>query len=117
LLQNPENSHELEWKCVQIILAVMLGLVVSVASVHAQTSNGSIVGSVTDPREPPCGSNGDRYKHRSRWFQTNYEDGFRWQLSVDSLYPAGTSVSIQAAGMQEFVETGVEVKASSRFPR
>ena len=39
----------LRWKCVQIILAVMLGLVVSVAAVHAQTSNGGIVGSVTDP--------------------------------------------------------------------
>jgi len=39
----------LKWKCGQIVLAVILGMVVSLASAHAQTSNGTIVGSVTDP--------------------------------------------------------------------
>jgi hypothetical protein len=37
----------LKSKCGQIVLAVMLGMVVLLASVHAQTSNGTIVGSVT----------------------------------------------------------------------
>src|SRR5882757_6033288 len=103
----------LRWKCVQIILAVMLGLVVSVAPVHAQTSNGSIVGSVTDPAGAAIPgatvtvTNTDLGGFK-RTAKTDSAGSFR----VDSLLPGRYSVSIQAAGMQEFVVTGVEVKAS-----
>ena len=103
----------LRWKCVQIILAGMLGLLGSAASVHAQTSNGSIVGSVTDPAGAAVlgatvtVSNTDLGAFK-RTAKTDAAGSFR----VDSLLPGRYSVSIQAAGMQEFVVTGVEVKAS-----
>src|SRR5882672_1430695 len=103
----------LRWKCVQIIFAGMLGLVVSAASVHAQTSNGSIVGSVTDPAGAAVlgatvtVTNTDLGGFK-RTAKTDSSGSFR----VDSLLPGRYSVSIQAAGMQEFVVTGVEVKAS-----
>jgi len=90
----------------------MLGLVVSAASVHAQTSNGSIVGSVTDPAEPPFGSDGDRYNTDLGAFKRTAKTDSTGSFRVDSLLPGRYSVSIQAAGMREFVVTGVEVKAS-----
>src|ERR1700674_5291889 len=72
----------LKWKCGQIVLAAMLGMVVLLASVHAQTSNGTIVGSVTDPAGGRCaGGDSDRYKHRPGRLQTDHEDGFRGELS------------------------------------
>jgi len=114
LLQNPGGIlMNLRWKCVQIILAGMLGLVVSVASVHAQTSNGSIVGSVTDPAGAAVlGATVTVTNTDLGGFKTNREDGFRWQLSCRFASTRQVQRVHSSAGMQEFVVTGVEVKAS-----
>src|SRR5882724_2051579 len=93
----------LKWVCGQIVFAVVLGMVVLLASVHAQTSNGTIVGSVTDPAGAAVLG--------ATVTVTNTDLGaFKRTTKTDS---AGSyRVSIQASGMQEFVEVGVAVKAS-----
>ncbi len=102
----------LKWKCGQIVLAVILGMVVSL-SAHAQTSNGTIVGSVTDPAgavvlgATVTVTNTDLGAFK-RTTKTDSAGSYR----IDGLLPGNYSVSIQASGMQEFVEVGVAVKAS-----
>jgi len=102
----------LKWKCGQIVLAVILGMVVSL-SAHAQTSNGTIVGSVTDPAgavvlgATVTVTNTDLGAFK-RTTKTDSVGSYR----IDGLLPGNYSVSIQASGMQEFVEVGVAVKAS-----
>src|SRR5258708_38235169 len=104
---------KLRWKCVQIIPAVMLGLVVSVAAVHAQTSNGTIVGSVTDPSGAAVlgaavtVTNTDLGAFK-RTTKTDSAGSYR----IDGLLPGTYQVSIQASAMQEFVVVRVAVKAS-----
>ncbi len=103
----------LKWKCGQIVLAVILGMVVSLVSAHAQTSNGTIVGSVTDPAgavvlgATVTVTNTDLGAFK-RTTKTDSAGSYR----IDGLLPGNYSVSIQASGMQEFVEVGVAVKAS-----
>src|SRR6266403_2275766 len=102
----------LKWKGGQIVLAVILGMVVSL-SAHAQTSNGTIVGSVTDPAgavvlgATVTVTNTDLGAFK-RTTKTDSVGSYR----IDGLLPGNYSVSIQASGMQEFVEVGVAVKAS-----
>ncbi len=102
----------LKWKRGQIVLAVILGMVVSL-SAHAQTSNGTIVGSVTDPAgavvlgATVTVTNTDLGAFK-RTTKTDSAGSYR----IDGLLPGNYSVSIQASGMQEFVEVGVAVKAS-----
>ena len=103
----------LKWKCGQIVLAAMLGMVVLLASVHAQTSNGTIVGSVTDPAggavlEATVTVTNTDLGAFKRTTKTDSAGSYR----IDGLLPGNYSVSIQASGMQEFVEVGVAVKAS-----
>ncbi len=103
----------LKWKCGQIVLAVMLGMVVLLTSVHAQSSNGTIVGSVTDPAGAAVlgatvtVTNTDLGSFK-RTTKTDSAGSYR----IDGLLPGNYNVSIQASGMQEFVEVGVAVKAS-----
>ncbi|HUE57037.1 MAG TPA: carboxypeptidase regulatory-like domain-containing protein [Candidatus Udaeobacter sp.] len=103
----------LKWKCGQIVLAVIVGMVVSLAPAHAQTSNGTIVGSVTDPAGAAVlgaavtVTNTDLGAFK-RTTKTDSAGSYR----IDGLLPGSYSVSIQASGMQEFVEVGVAVKAS-----
>ncbi len=103
----------LKWKCGQIVLAVILGMVVSLVSAHAQTSNGTIVGSVTDPAgavvlgATVTVTNTDLGAFK-RTTKTDSAGSYR----IDGLLPGNYSVSIQASGMQEFVEVGVAQKAS-----
>src|SRR5258708_29977265 len=104
---------KLRWKCVQIIPAVMLGLVVSVAAVHAQTSNGTIVGSVTDPvGAAVLGATVTVTNTDLGAFKRTTNTDSAGSYRIDGLLPGNYSVSIQASGMQEFVEVGVAVKAS-----
>src|ERR1700674_3463213 len=103
----------LKWKCGQIVLAAMLGMVVLLASAHAQTSNGTIVGSVTDPAggavlEATVTVTNTDLGAFKRTTKTDSAGSYR----IDGLLPGNYSVSIQASGMQEFVEVGVAVKAS-----
>src|SRR5258705_866985 len=103
----------LRWKCVQIILAVLFGLVFWAAWVPARTGNGILVGWGPAPAGAAVLGATVTVRHTDlggfkRTAKTDSAGSFR----VDSLLPGRYSVSIQAAGMQEFVVTGVEVKAS-----
>jgi outer membrane receptor protein involved in Fe transport len=103
----------LKWKCGQIVLAVILGMVVSLASAHAQTSNGTIVGSVTDPAGAAVlGATVTVTNTDLGAFKRTTKTDSAGSYRIDGLLPGNYSVSIQASGMEEFVEVGVAVKAS-----
>jgi hypothetical protein len=80
---------------------------------HAQTSNGAIVGTITDPSGAAVVgatvsvANTDLGSFK-RTTKTDTSGAYR----IDSLLPGKYKVTIQASGMQEFVEEGVEVRAS-----
>ena len=102
-----------KWNCRRIVLAVMLGMVVLAASVHAQTSNGAIAGSVTDPSGAAVlGATVTVTNTDLGAFKRTTKTDSAGSYRVDGLLPGNYRVSIQAAGMQEFVEVGVAVKAS-----
>ena len=103
----------LKWNCGQIVLAVMLGIVVLLSSAHAQTSNGTIVGSVTDPAGAAVlGATVTVTNTDVGAFKRTTKTDSAGSYRIDGLLPGNYSVSIQASGMQEFVEVGVAVKAS-----
>src|SRR5882724_4112172 len=80
---------------------------------RAQTSNGAIVGTITDPTGAAIVgatvnvTNTDLGSFK-RTTKTDGSGAYR----IDSLLPGKYKVSIQASSMQEFVEEGVEVRAS-----
>lgn len=100
-------------KCRQIFPLAMFAMVILLPSVHAQTSNGAIAGSVTDPAGAAVVvatvtvTNTDLGAFQ-RTATTDSSGSYR----IDGLLPGYYRVSIQASGMQEFVEGGVQVKAS-----
>jgi Carboxypeptidase regulatory-like domain/TonB dependent receptor len=103
----------LKWKCGQIVVAVILGMVVSLASAHAQTSNGTIAGSVTDPAGAAVlGATVTVTNTDLGAFKRTTKTDSAGSYRIDGLLPGSYTVSIQASGMQEFVEVGVAVKAS-----
>ncbi len=102
-----------KWNCRRIVLAVVLGMVVLVASMHAQTSNGTIVGSVTDPSGAAVlGATVTVTNTDLGAFKRTTKTDSAGSYRIDGLLPGNYQVSIQASGMQEFVEVGVAVKAS-----
>ena len=103
----------LKWVRGQIVLTVMLGMVVLLTSVHAQTSNGTIVGSVTDPAGAAVlGATVTVTNTDLGGFKRTTKTDSAGSYRIDGLLPGNYNVSIQASGMQEFVEVGVAVKAS-----
>jgi len=100
------------------LLTWLFALVVGATSIFtgiaaAQTSNGAIVGTITDPSGAAIVgatvnvTNTDLGSFK-RTTKTDGSGAYR----IDSLLPGKYKVSVQATGMQQFDEDGVEVRAS-----
>jgi len=94
--------------------ALLLGLLLVFAgNALAQTSNGAIVGTITDPSGAAIvGATVNVTNTDLGSFKRTAKTDGSGAYHIDSLLPGKYKVSVQAPGMQEFVEDGVEVKAS-----